>query len=233
MKKLFVLVLCAATVFSLGSCKPKQIKKAADVALEHANMIKDGKYDLFVEEFHFEPSVTAEAAKAEKETVKRNLKTHVHPAIQAKGSIKQSSVVSEKVSPDGKKATVQVRHDYNNGQSDVLTYDLAQVGDTWKLANGHLRDVWETTTATGEHLTVKLKENSERAAMKENFEDGERDRVKVQEGENREVLKVEENGDRDIVKVKEQKDGDVIVKEKADGKRDVTKIEPDGTVKKR
>lgn len=187
MKKIFIVALCALAFVGFESCKSKA-KKAAEVAVEHAKMLKDGNYDLFVEEFYFHPVVPVEQVAAEKEVYKKAMKEQVHPVIAAKGGLQKSKVVSETVTPDGQNATVVVNHEYGNGQTEDMTYDLVQVDDTWKLADGNLREVWHTQTPEGEPLTIKLKETPHKDVVKENVE-GEHDFVKEIHDGHREVTR--------------------------------------------
>ncbi len=225
MKKFCIVALCALAFVGFESCKPK-VKKAADVAVEHSNLLKDGKYDLFVEEFHFEPVVPAEQVTAEKEAYKKAYKEQVHPVIASKGGLKSSKVVSEAVADDGKTATVVLTHEYNNGQAEDVPYDMVLVDDTWKLADGHLREVWRTESPEGEPVILKLKESGHKDVVKE-FVDGEHDFVKEIHEDGKEVIKVREGEDRDVVKVKEHDDGTVVVKEIHDGHREVTRTKPE------
>ena len=225
MKKFFVVALCALAFVGFESCKSKA-KKAAEVAAEHANLLKNGNYDLFVEEFYFEPVVPIEQVAAEKEVYKKAMKEQVHPVIAAKGGLKNSRVVSETVASDGKNATVVVNHEYGNGQNEDMTYDFVQVDDSWKLADGHLREVWRTQTPEGEPLEIKLKESPHKDVIKE-ITDDERDFVKEIHEDGKEVIKVREGDERDVVKVKERADGTVVVKEIHDGEREVTRTKPE------
>lgn len=225
MKKFFVLTLCALAFVGFEGCKTKA-KKAADVAAEHAKMLKDGNYDLFVEEFHFEPVIPVEEVAAEKEVYKAAMKEKVHPVMTAKGGLKKSKVVSETVSDDGKSAEVVLNHEFNNGQTEDQTYNLVQVDDTWKLADGHLREVWHTETPEGEPLIIKLKETPHKDVMKE-YVDGEHNFVKEIHEDNKEVIKVREGDERDVTKVKERHDGTIVEKEIHDGHREVTRTKPE------
>ncbi len=189
MKKFFVVALCALAFVGFESCKSKA-KKAAEVAVEHSNLLKDGKYDLFVEEFHFAPVVPAEQIAAEKEVYKKAYKEQVHPVVAAKGGLKKAKVVSETVSDDGKTAQVVLNHEYGNGQVEEVPYDMVLVDDTWKLAeNSHLREVWRTQTPEGDPLEIKIKETPHKDVVKE-FVDGEHDFVKEIHEDGKEVAAV-------------------------------------------
>lgn len=224
MKKFFVVALCALAFVGFESCKKS--KKAADVAIEHSNLLRDGKYDLFVEEFHFEPAVPADQVAADKETLKKAYTEQVHPVIASKGGLKKAKVVKETVADDGKTAQVVVSHEYGNGQAEEVPYDMVLVDDNWKLADGHFREVWHTETPEGEPVVIKLKESPHKDVVKE-FVDGEHDFVKEIHEDGKEVIKVREGEERDVVKVKEREDGTVVVKEIHDGEREVTRTKPE------
>jgi hypothetical protein len=225
MKKFFVVALSALAFVGFEGCKPK-VKEAADVALQHANMLRDGNYDLYVEEFHFAPVTPVEAVAAEKETYKTAYKEQVHPVIAAKGGLKRSKVVSQAVADDGQSATVVMNHEYGNGQSEDVPYDMVKVDDSWKLADGKLREVWRTQTPEGMPLEIKLKESPHKDVLKENI-GGEHDFVKEIHEDNKEVVKVREGAERDVVKVKEHADGTVVQKEIHNGQRTVTRTKPE------
>ncbi len=225
MKKLFVLALCVVAAVGITACN--KTKKASAVALEHADMLKNGNYDLFVEEFHFEPTKAATDVAAEKTTYKNNYRTHVHPVIQAKGGIKETKVVSESVSDDGKNATVVLNHEYNNGHKEDVTYAYTLVDNSWRLADGHLREVWRTQTPDGEHVTIRLRENEYKDVLKENFEDGDRIVEKEIDTDRRHVEKEIVDGERQVEKVIERHDGTIVTKEKVDGEREVHKYKPE------
>ncbi len=225
MKKIFVLALCALAFVGFEGCKSKA-KKASEVAAEHAKMLKDGNYELFVEEFHFEPAMPAEHVEAEKAVYKQAMKEKVHPVMTAKGGLKKSKVVSETVSDDGQNATVVMNHEYNNGQAEDATYELVMVDDTWKLRDGNLREVWNTHTPEGEPLQIKLKETEHKDVLKE-FVDGEHDFVKEIHEDGKEVVKVREGEERDVVKVKERHDGTIVEKHIHNGEREVTRTKPE------
>ena len=218
--------MCAMAVVSFGSCNKNKTKKASAAAIEHAQHLQDGNYELFIEQCVFSPDVTPMEVNAEKANFKKAMREQVHPVIQSKGGIKATKVVSEKVSDDGKAATVTLNHEYNNGQNEDVVYDMVLVDDLWKINMDNHREVWRTRTADNQPLVIKLKEDDHREILKERIGD-ERDFVKVKEGENKEVVKVKEDGEKDVVKVKEKADGDVVVKEKHDGEKEVVKVEAD------
>lgn len=220
MKKLFILALGALTLAAVG-CKSK-VEKASDAALRHAELIKNGDYDSFVETFAFEPTKPAEAVTAEKEAYKRGLKERFHPLVQAKGGIKAVKVVSETVAPDKQTATVVINHEYNNGTNENASYDLVRSGDTWKMADAQGRAVWNTKDVDGTPITIKIKQEENRDVLKD-IEDGEREFVKDKERGNVDVDKTLIDGEREVTKVREKKDGTTVTVEKKDGKRTVTR----------
>ncbi len=187
-------------------------------------MLKSGNYDTYVEHFHFEPAVAPATVQAEKTTYKHAMKTKVHPVIQSKGGLKSTKVVSETVSPDKKTATVVLNHEFNNGETEQGTYELVKANDRWHMRNGHFRDVWHTKTSDGQRLTVKMKEDEYKDVLKEHVDGEAREFVKEHDGERRDFEKVKTEDGREVEKVIHQRDGDVIIKEKADGERNVTKI---------
>jgi hypothetical protein len=225
MKKFFVVALCALAFAGFESCKPK-VPQVAAAAVEHAKMLKDGNYDLLVEQFHFAPVVPVEQVAAEKETYKQAYKEQVHPVIAAKGGIKKSKVVSQAVAADGKSATVVMNHEYGNGQAEDVNYDFVNVDNAWKVADGNLREVWRTKTPEGAPLEIKLKESPHKDAVKV-YVDGEHDFVKEIHDPGKEVVKVREGDTRDVSKVVEHKDGTIVEKEIHNGHREVTRTKPE------
>lgn len=215
MKKVFYLTLVIAAVVFAG-CKDNKTKNAGQVAKQHMEHLKAGNYDRFVECMAFDVSMPVEEVQAQKAAYKKALHHRIDPVVAEKGGLSEVKVISEKASPDGTRATVELENTYNNGQKEKYTTDLVWVGDEWKLDMDKHREVWHTKTADGRDLTLKLKDYDDREIFKEKIE-----------GEGKEVVKfIDENG-KEIIKVKA--DGEKMVEKVKDGaEKKVMKIKEDG-----
>lgn len=221
MKKIIYLSGALFCIVAFASCKQKtNAKSPSETAQVYIDYIYAGDYIPVVDMMYCEDVDMDAEMKLEKEQYATDMKKNVNKHVAKKGGVKQTKVVSEKVSDDKKEAEVVVRHEYEQGTPEEITYKLVMVDDDWKVKVGHNKEVWRTQLADGTHVSFKLKDNEYKDAFKEHIGD-ERDFVKEIHTENRDVIKVKDEGHKDVIKVIE-KEHEIVVKEKHDGKKEKT-----------
>lgn len=229
---LFVAVCIMAVAFITG-CKKKVSNTPSQAAKESAELIKSGNYDEFVEHLYFEPAEASadsvavatpahEVAK-NKEHARQAMKTTAHKHIQEQGGIKNVVVKSETVAPDGKTADVVMTVQYNNDLSEDVSSAMILDQNVWKVRVTPHKEVWRIRTSDGQHMVFKLISGENREVLKDN-ENDDKDVLKEIERGNTEISKVKHDGEKDVVKVKD-KDNEVVVKTKHDGEREVERIQ--------
>ncbi|MCC8035150.1 MAG: hypothetical protein LIO77_04350 [Rikenellaceae bacterium] len=227
MKKLLIPALLLLGIVAFTGCKSNKQKKASATAREYSEYIMIGDYDGLVDRMVADNDFDSRELRQDKRRYSEMLRHNVGEHVKRNGGIKKIDVISEKTAPDGNSANVVVRHNYNNGVAEDISYDLLYADNEWKVKMGPHKEVWRTKLPDGTHVGFKLKENDGKEVFKQHIGD-ERDFVKIKESEDgdRAVLKVKEDGEKDVIKVKE-KDDEIVVKEKHDGEKEVKHIKKD------
>lgn len=161
MNRLSIIVLCFLALAGAGVCDIKGLK-AVKAAAEHADMLRQGRYDELADGYWFPPDTTAEAANEERKACKEAMLSDLHPMIRSKGGLHKSRVVRRTVSDDGHRATVVVNHEFHNGQRENQLMIFRMSNGRWKLSGGHLRDVWHTHTHDGLPVSIELRRAGKR-----------------------------------------------------------------------
>ncbi|MDR0661497.1 MAG: DUF4878 domain-containing protein [Prevotellaceae bacterium] len=168
MKRMIFLLMPLLVVRAMSSCSKKH-KTASESAKEYTERIKNNDYDGFIEYVYIDEipvatpntkkDVNSSDVKAMKVQHVKALKSNVEPHIQKNEGLKNITVKSENVASDGKSANATLNHEYNNGQTEDVTYDLVLMDDVRKVNAGKNREVWKTKLADGTNVSFTLKEN--------------------------------------------------------------------------
>ncbi|MDL2230304.1 hypothetical protein LJB87_00760 [Alistipes sp. OttesenSCG-928-L06] len=231
MKNLSVLLLCAVGLIAFSSCGSKQ--KPGEVAKAQHEKLQNKDYNgyvetIYIDEFMLPVDVTPAQKDQHVQTVKQQhaqiLKTNAEPMLDAKGGLKDVTVKSETVSPDGKTADVVLTNTYHNGDVEDIAYALIfdEPAEVWKVKLGPDKEVWKTLAADGQFDSFKIKETDHRDIIKVHTE-GERDFIKDIDTEHRDVHKEKVDGEKSVHKVIEKND-EIVIKDKVDGEKEVIRI---------
>lgn len=223
MKKIIYLSAALFAVVAFSSCKGKtKTKSPGETAQVYVDYIYTGDFIPVMDMMYCEDAALEQEMKREKEQYANTMKKNVDRHVSKKGGVKNTQVISEKVSDDGKNAQVVVRHEYNEAVPEDILYDMTLVDNDWKVKMTPHKEVWKTKTADGKHVSFKLKDNEHKDVLKEHVGD-ERDYIKDIHTENKDVIKVKEDGEKDVLKIKD-KEHEIVIKEKHNGEKEKTVV---------
>ena len=100
----------------------------ADTSKAFVKNIEKGNIDAAVRLFK-----AAETATPEEIEKMSSMLSEGTGQVESKGGVKKMEVLSETISEDGKKAEVELKIIYENGEEDVSITDLRKTDDGWKL----------------------------------------------------------------------------------------------------
>lgn len=131
MKKIFTFVLAIAAIgMALGACSIKA-SSPGDAAKQYADYIIDGRYDKFVDAFHFPADTPSAKVKEQKAGFKALLEEKAAESMEEKGGLTSTEVLSETIAEDGQSAYVKMRYTYGNGETSDEGMDLVLVKGRW------------------------------------------------------------------------------------------------------
>ena len=136
MKKLCFLFSAITLVLTIGlqSCGGGVGKKSPGDAVKHSfNLLADKKFDKVVEMYVKKDGT----AFTDEEKAKVNgLMNMASAELEKKKGIKSMEITEEKISEDGKTATVKWKVVYGNDETDTEDGELINVNGDWKMVIG-------------------------------------------------------------------------------------------------
>ncbi|KAA6349666.1 hypothetical protein EZS27_002904 [termite gut metagenome] len=134
MKKIIYFSLSLITLFTIAACFSETETPGA-AAKKYAEYVVSGDYEKFVDAIAIDlgEDQTPEQVKDAKEGLLSFLKEKGAKAIEERGGIESTEVVSETISEDGKTAKVVIKQTYGNGEVEENDYNMVKEENTWKM----------------------------------------------------------------------------------------------------
>lgn len=122
MKRIASMIVAAMLVACcMVSCKQNT---PSAVAADCIELVKAGDYKAYVE--------TYDMSAEDKAQLTEILELKGKETIEKAGGIQGYEILEEQIAEDGAKATVKVKINYGNGESDESTFAFAKVDGEWK-----------------------------------------------------------------------------------------------------
>ena len=121
MKKFVSMAAMLLLVGIMVSCGPAT---PSDIAVDSVKYIMVGDYESYVNTF----DMTVE----EKQQYREMCEKKVTKGLQEKNGVADYKIVSETISEDGTKATVEALITYGNGESETTKFKFVKAGEEWK-----------------------------------------------------------------------------------------------------
>ena len=121
MKKFLSMAAMLLLVGFMVSCGPAT---PSDIAADSIEYIKAGDYESYVNTF----DMTVEKKQQYREMCEKK----VTKGLQEKNGVADYKIVSETISEDGTKATVEALITYGNGESETTKFKFVKDGEVWK-----------------------------------------------------------------------------------------------------
>ncbi|KAA6336727.1 hypothetical protein EZS27_015131 [termite gut metagenome] len=135
MKKIIYFSLLLITLFTIAACFSETETPGA-AAKKYAEYLVSGDYEKFVDAIAIESDEdqAPEQIKETKDGILSLLKEKGAKAIEERGGIESTEVVSETISEDGKTAKVVIKQTYGNGEVEENDYNMVKEENTWKMS---------------------------------------------------------------------------------------------------
>ena len=120
------------TLFMFFACSSGGSSPTA-TAKEYADYMQASEYDKILDLCAIDESLPKAEIKMGKLFISNILSSLGDQYIKRKGGLKDTKILSETISEDGKTATVKIEQTYGNGESENTTLDMVLKKGKWKL----------------------------------------------------------------------------------------------------
>lgn len=132
MKSKLSLVIVAICILIIGACNQSGSNSPSDAAKKIAKNLQSGNIKAVVEQIYYDKNEVTEAEVQERNKMLVELfDQKVVKSIEEKGKIKSFSVIEEKISEDGMKASVTLKFEFGNGTIETEKYDFVLSDGKW------------------------------------------------------------------------------------------------------